>query len=180
MKVFSNMPRKARGQIGSSILPAATGCSLGFLGRRCPLPRKAIDIERGQQFAADVFEACLCATSIAIWSWATSGRFFSASAIRSSMDFEALGSAAPFEIERNDRHFVDGRIVGLGERVLDQQLVQTESGARNGEVAFAGGHGRLVRHHLHGRNGIAAQAASGRRESVFCAKASERSLTCSS
>ena len=46
------------------------------------------------------------------------------------------------------------RIVGLGDGVLDLKLIQPQSRARNGEVAFAGGHGRLVRHHLHGGDGL--------------------------
>ncbi len=68
--------------------------------------------------------------------------------------FGGVGIVRAFGIERNDRHFVDGRIVGLGDGVLDEQFVQTQSGARNGEIAFAGGHVRLVLGDLHGWNGV--------------------------
>ena len=68
--------------------------------------------------------------------------------------FGSIGVGCALEIEGNDRHFIDQGIVDLGEGILHQQLVQTKSGARNSEVALAGGHGRLVRHDLHGGNGV--------------------------
>ena len=48
---------------------------------------------------------------------------------------------------------IDG-IVDLGERVLHQQLVQAQAGARHREVAFGGSHGRLIRHDLHRGDGL--------------------------
>ncbi len=85
---------------------------------------------------------------------ATSGRFFSASAMSSSMDLSAFGSGSALQVEGNDGHLVDGGIVDLGERVLHQQLVQPKAGARHREVAFGGGHGRLIRHDLHRGDGL--------------------------
>ena len=70
------------------------------------------------------------------------------------MDLSAFGSGSALQIERNDRHLVDGGIVDLGERVLHQELVQAKAGARHREVAFGGSHGGLIRHDLHRGDGL--------------------------
>ena len=70
-------------------------------------------------------------------------------------------------------------IVSLGDGIFHEQLIQPEVGAGNGEVAFGGGHIRLVFHDLHSWNGVELKLLLIVVEGLL-AKPSDRSLICSS
>ena len=75
-----------------------------------------------------------------------------ASSISWVMDLRFVGIGTALEVERDDGDFVDGRVVGSGEIVLNEQLVVPQRGLGDGKVTLAGGNRRLVLHDLHRRN----------------------------
>ena len=70
------------------------------------------------------------------------------------MDLSGIRVGVCMQVKGNDGHLVDDGIIDLGERVLHQQLVQTQVGAGNGEIALGGSHCVLIGHHLHRGNRI--------------------------
>src|ERR1700677_3067749 len=137
------------GQAGLALNRAETAIRVFGAGARASVG--AVQIKLRQELAVDVLEAlALDLRRI------TENRDFRA-VLHGLVDqlgdgFRFVGIGTALQVERTDRNFVDRRVVGSGEIVLNQQLVVPQRGLGDGKVTLAGGNRRLVFHDLQRRN----------------------------
>src|ERR1700677_371226 len=138
------------GQAGLALNRAETAIRVfGAGGARASVG--AVQIKLRQQLAVNVLEALALDLGRI-----TENRDFRAvlhgliDQLGDGLRFVGIGTA--LEVERDNGDFVDGRVVGSGEIVLNQQLVVPQRGLGDGKVALAGGNRRLVFHDLQRRN----------------------------